>query len=67
MRQIILVSVLTIIALSQSGCAVLLTGYLIGDNMQRNKAIETCRANLTTTNNARIAKGEEPFPDQCAK
>ncbi len=67
MTRILLALALLSVMASQAGCAVLLTGYLIGDNMQRNKAIETCRANLTTTNNARIAKGEEPFPDQCAK
>lgn len=53
------------IMLSQTGCAVLLTGYLVGDGMARNKAVETCRANLTTTNNARIAEHRDPFPDQC--
>ncbi len=58
---------LAAILLSQTGCAVLLTGYLVGDNMARNKATATCRSNLTTTNNARIAKGQEPFPDQCGQ
>jgi hypothetical protein len=59
--------VLAGIGLSTSGCAVLLTGYLVGDAMQRSKATETCRANLKTNNDARIAKGQEPFPDQCGQ
>jgi hypothetical protein len=48
------------------GCAVML-GYMIADHIQRDKATETCRTNLQTINQARIAKGQEPFPDQCAK
>ena len=56
---------LAFVLLSQTGCAILLTGYLIGDAQSRSKATATCRANLVTTNNARIAKGQEPFPDQC--
>jgi ribosomal protein S3 len=59
--------VLAGVALSTSGCAVLLTGYLIGDGIARSKAVETCRANLKTTNDARIHKGQEPFPDQCGQ
>jgi len=61
-----LAATLLAIATTTQGCAVLLTGYLIGDAVQRNRAIETCRANLKITNDARIAKGQEPFPDQCA-
>lgn len=49
------------------GCGALVVGYLVGDAIQKNKAVETCRANLQATNQARIAKGQEPFPDQCAK
>ena len=52
---------------SQTGCAVLLTGYLIGDSIARDKATATCRSNLTTTNNERIAKGLDAFPDQCGR
>ena len=49
------------------GCAALAVGYIIGDNISRNRETATCRANLATINQARIAKGEEPFPDQCGK
>ena len=55
------------VLMSQTGCAVLLTGYLIGDSMARSKATETCRSNLAATNQARIAKGQEAIPDMCAK
>ena len=58
---------LTCICSTQTACAVLLTGYLVGDAMARNKAVETCRANLKTTNDARIAEHKDPFPDQCSK
>lgn len=59
-------AVLAAVAGSTQGCAVLLTGYLIGDAMQRSEAAKTCRANLATTNQARIAEHKEPFPDTCA-
>ena len=62
MRTII---VLMFVLLSQTGCAVLLTGYLVGDGIQRSKATETCRANLKTTNEQRIKEGKDVFPDQC--
>jgi hypothetical protein len=60
-------ALLAAIAGSTQGCAVLLTGYLIGDAMQRSKAAETCRANLKTTNDARIAEHKDPFPDTCGQ
>lgn len=60
-------AVLAAVAVSTQGCAVLLTGYLIGDAVQRNEAVKTCRANLATQNQARIAHGQEPFPDQCGR
>lgn len=67
MKRIAIALALASILLSQSGCAVLLTGYLIGEHQARSKATETCRTNLRTTNEARIAKGQEPFPDQCGQ
>lgn len=66
MKTLILAIALLGILGSTSGCAVLLTGYLVGDAMQKNKATETCRANLTATNNARVAKGQDVLPDMCA-
>ncbi len=49
------------------GCAAMLLGYVIADGISRNKATETCRANLKTTNEARIAKGLDVFPDTCGQ
>jgi len=66
-KRFVVACVLLGVAFSTSGCAVLLTGYLIGDHMARNRQIETCRANLKTVNDVRIAKREEPFPDQCGQ
>jgi hypothetical protein len=54
------------IAMSVSGCGPLLLGYIVGDSLQRDKQVATCRANVQTVNQARIAKGQEPFPDQCS-
>lgn len=55
------------VMLTLPGCGALVVGYLVGDAIQRDKAVATCRANLQATNQARIAKGQKPFPDQCAK
>lgn len=52
---------------SQTGCAALVVGYLVGDHMQRSKNTENCRVNMRTVNEARIAKGEQPFPDTCGQ
>lgn len=52
---------------SQTGCAALVVGYLVGDAIQKSKNTENCRANMQTVNAARIAKGEEPFPDTCGR
>lgn len=49
------------------GCAAILLGYVVADGINRSKATETCRANLKTTNDARIAKGQDVFPDQCGQ
>ena len=67
MKLTILAFTVGAILTSQTGCAVLLTGYLIGDSIARDKATATCRSNLTTTNNERIAKGLDAFPDQCGR
>lgn len=47
------------------GCAALVVGYLVGDAIATDKRIEQCRSNLNAINQGRIAKGEQPFPDQC--
>lgn len=65
--RIALVAVAAGVLLTTPGCGALVVGYLVGDAIQKNKAVETCRNNLNATNQARIAKGQEPFPDQCAK
>lgn len=49
------------------GCAALVVGYLVGDHIQRSKNTENCRVNMRTVNEARIAKGQEPFPDTCGQ
>ena len=61
------VVVLSAVSMSTSGCAALVVGYLVGDAMAKDKATATCRANVQTINAARIAKGEQPFPDQCGQ
>ena len=66
MKPLTLAALLAI-ACSTQGCALLLTGYLIGDSVAKDRATATCRANLKTTNDARIAEHKEPFPDQCGK
>jgi hypothetical protein len=58
--------VLVGVAMSTSGCAAVLAGYLIGDGIQRSKQSDACHANIRETNTARIAKGQEPFPDTYA-
>lgn len=67
MPRLLTLAVLAGILCTTPGCAALLLGYVVGDAIQRDKATATCRSNLQTVNTARIAKGEEPFPDQCAK
>ena len=57
--------VLAVYSLTTTGCAALVVGYLVGDHMATEKRIEQCRSNLAAINQARIAKGEQPFPDQC--
>jgi hypothetical protein len=49
------------------GCAVLLTGYLVGDAIATNKRVEECRSNLKITNEQRLREGKDLFPDQCGK
>lgn len=58
-------AVLAAVSTSTGGCAVLLTGYLIGDAMQKSKNVETCRANLRTQNDQRIKEGKDAYPDMC--
>lgn len=68
MRRFIKVAIMAAcISVSTQGCAALVVGYLVGDAISKSKATDTCRANMQTTNQARIAKGQEPFPDQCGR
>ena len=67
MKKVVIACALVGIAINVSGCGPLLLGYLVGDAIQRDKATETCRANLQATNQARVAKGQDPYPDQCAR
>lgn len=68
MRRLILTAVaLAAIATSTQGCAALVAGYLIGDGIARDKATQTCHANMKATNDMRLHKGEEPFPDTCGQ
>lgn len=48
------------------GCAAILAGYLIGDGISRSRQQDTCHANIREINAARLSKGQEPWPDQCA-
>jgi hypothetical protein len=66
MKRIAIVCVLTAMAMGTSGCAAVVAGYLIGDGIQRSKQSDACHANIRETNAARIAKGQEPFPDTCS-
>lgn len=67
MRKALTVALLAGILTTTPGCAALVVGYLVGDAIQRDKAVATCRSNLQITNQARLAKGQDLFPDQCAK
>ena len=61
------IAIAALILVTQTGCAALVVGYLVGDAIQRDKQTATCRSNLQTQNQARIAHGQEPFPDQCGR
>lgn len=65
MKRIIAYAALAGILTTTPGCAALVVGYLVGDHIASEKRIEQCRANITAINQARIAKGEQPFPDTC--
>lgn len=67
LRHLITFTALLSMAVQTSGCALALTGYLIGDGIQRSKAADKCRSDLKTINDARIAKGQDAFPDTCAQ
>jgi hypothetical protein len=49
------------------GCAVLLTGYLVGKAISDDKATEACRANLKITNDQRLREGKDLYPDTCSR
>jgi hypothetical protein len=67
MKRVLLAVVLLSVSTSTGGCALLLTGYLVGDAMQRSKRVDDCRANLRTQNDQRIKEGKDAFPDQCGQ
>jgi hypothetical protein len=64
-RSVIVGIAAGIIALSTSGCAALVAGYLIGDGMARSERTKACHDQINTINTARVSKGQEPWPDQC--
>lgn len=66
-RRLLITALLAGILTTTPGCAALVVGYLVGDAIQRDRAVATCRSNLQTQNQARLAKGQDLFPDQCAK
>ena len=66
-KKLFIIVLLGAISTNTSGCAVLLAGYLVGDAMAKSKATDSCRANLKTQNDARIAKNQDPFPDMCGQ
>jgi hypothetical protein len=55
------------LAIPVQGCGALLLGYIVGSEIDKSKAVEQCRNNLNNTNAARVARHEEPFPDQCSR
>ena len=66
-RLLSTVAVLAAVAGSTQGCALLLTGYLVGDAMQRSKRVDECRANLKIQNDQRIRDGKDAYPDMCGQ
>ncbi len=64
-RRILILAVILSLPLPNAGCAALVVGYLVGDAIQRDKATETCRANLRITNEDRARRGLDLFPDTC--
>lgn len=65
MSRLITIVALGGIAMSSTGCAAVVAGYLIGDGISRSKHHEDCEKNLQTTNAARVAKGLDAYPDTC--
>lgn len=67
-RTIVTLVALAGIAFSSSGCALAvagMAGYMIADHDKRADQVKACRANLQTTNQARLAKGLDAYPDMC--
>ena len=64
-RKIVSAVALAAVATSTSGCAAMVAGYLIGDGIAKSERTKACHDNLNTVNAARLAKGQESFPDQC--
>jgi hypothetical protein len=68
MTRIIATAIVGIALLTtQTSCAALVVGYLVGDAIAKDKATATCRSNLQTQNQARIAHGQEPMMDMCGR
>jgi hypothetical protein len=65
--KLLIAGALVLATVPLQGCALLLTGYLVGDAMQKSKNVENCRANLKTQNDQRIKEGKDVFPDQCGQ
>jgi hypothetical protein len=59
--------VLAIVAGSTQGCVALVAGYMVGEAVSNSSKRTACHANMKTTNDSRIAKGQEPFPDTCGQ
>ena len=67
MTRLFTLAALAAVICTAPGCAVLLTGYLVGDAIATNKRVEECRNNLKITNEQRAREGKDLFPDQCGK
>lgn len=65
MRSLLTLAALAAILTSTQGCAVLLTGYLVGDAIATSERVKQCRENLKITNEQRLRDGKDLFPDQC--
>lgn len=66
LKSIITGAALIAVALSTSGCGAIAVGYLIGDGVARHDHATVCHEQVQSINAVRMAKGQEPYPDQCA-
>jgi hypothetical protein len=65
MHRLLTIAALAAILTTTPGCAVLLTGYLVGDAIATSERVKACRENLRITNEQRARDGKDLFPDQC--